>query len=56
MVDEASNNPKRSSSKSNCNDEDLNDLLEQGVESGTHSEVNKKNITSYTANYRSRRR
>jgi len=56
VVDEASNNPKRSASKSNCNDEGLNEVLEARVNSGANSEVDQKNTTSHTADYRSRRR
>jgi len=51
VVNEASNNPKRSASKSNCNDEGLNDVLKEGVNSGANSEVNQKNIASHTADY-----
>jgi hypothetical protein len=55
MMNEASNNPKRSASKSNCNDEGLDDVLKAGVNSEANSEVDQTNITSHTANYRSRR-
>jgi len=51
MMNEASNNSKRSISKSNCNDEGLNDVLKAEVNSGANSEVNQKNIASHTADY-----